>query len=88
MFGPSPSPQRDGSNKSALAHGVASPTGFLVRSSTERRKKPRPTNQILMFMAAPPSSRHEDENPDISDENLMGVDQRGVDGVLALLEAG
>jgi hypothetical protein len=37
----------------------------------QREKKPRPTNQILMFMAAPPSSRHEDENPDISDENLQ-----------------
>jgi hypothetical protein len=30
-------------------------------------------NQILMFMADPPSSRHEDENPDISDEKLQAA---------------
>jgi hypothetical protein len=39
-------------------------------------------------MADPPSSRHEDENSAIMNENLMGIDQRGVDGVLELAESG
>jgi hypothetical protein len=39
----------------------------------QKEKKTRPPNQILMFMADPPSSRHEDENPDISDENLQAL---------------
>jgi hypothetical protein len=69
MFGPSPSPSATG--RMNRRWPVASPhRPAFSYEVPQREKKPRPTNQILMFMADPPSSRHEDENPDISDEKL------------------
>ena len=44
--------------------------------------------RFSIFVPDPTFIRHEDENSDIELENLMGIDQRGVDGVWVLVEAG
>ena len=39
------------------------------KTGQSQPRKPRPANEILIFMADPPSSRHEDENSAILNEN-------------------